>query len=407
MLKDNFKQLKLDPSLVYLDSANSTLILDQAVEAVIDTYSHYSNVSRGSYDLAEKNTNLLDDARKNIASFINANKNEIIFNYSATIGINQLGYGLLNTLKEGDIILLSIYEHNSNLLIWQKLAKDKKAKLLFFNPEINLKEQLNNKLKQKDYQKVKIISLTHASNVTGKLFNASLLFTEAKSLFKNVFTILDASQSISKVKIDVKKLNIDALVFSSHKVYGPSGVGVLYIEESKQKQIEPFLLGSQILDGLKDKYTYILKQDISRFEPGSLNLEGVLGLNASLSFIKKHQKKIYDHDKQLVDYFLEKLKKANLLDKLLTLNSESNNPLKAKQLGIFSLSSPSHPHDVSYFLNKNNIAVRAGKLCSDLFLDNIKKQEGVIRISFGMYTTLSDIDKFIKSYKETLKILEK
>ena len=131
MLKDNFKQLKLDPSLVYLDSANSTLILDQAVEAVIDTYSHYSNVSRGSYDLAEKNTNFLDDARKNIASFIGANQDEIIFNYSATIGINQLGYGLLNTLKEGDIILLSIYEHNSNLLIWQKIAKDKKIKLLF------------------------------------------------------------------------------------------------------------------------------------------------------------------------------------------------------------------------------------------------------------------------------------
>lgn len=407
MLKDNFKQLKLDPSLVYLDSANSTLILDQAVEAVIDTYSHYSNVSRGSYDLAEKNTNLLDDARKNIASFINANKNEIIFNYSATIGINQLGYGLLNTLKEGDIILLSIYEHNSNLLIWQKLAKDKKAKLLFFNSEISLKEQLKSKLKLEDYKKVKIISLTHASNVTGKLFNASLLFAEAKSLFKNVFTILDASQSISKTKIDVKKLNIDALVFSSHKVYGPSGVGVLYIEESKQKQIEPFLLGSQILDGLKDKYTYILKQDISRFEPGSPNLEGVLGLNASLSFIKKHQKEIYDHDKQLVDYFLKKLKQANLLDKLLTLNNESDSPLEAKQLGIFSLSSPSHPHDVSYFLNKNNITVRAGKLCSDLFLDGIKKQEGVIRISFGMYTTLSNIDKFIKSYKETLKILEK
>lgn len=407
MLKDNFKQLKLDPSLVYLDSANSTLILDQAVEAVIDTYSHYSNVSRGSYDLAEKNTNLLDDARKNIASFINANKNEIIFNYSATIGINQLGYGLLNTLKEGDIILLSIYEHNSNLLIWQKIAKDKKIKLLFFNSEISLKEQLKSKLKLEDYKKVKIISLTHASNVTGKLFNASLLFSEAKNLFKNVFTILDASQSISKTKIDVKKLNIDALVFSSHKVYGPSGVGVLYIEESKQKQIEPFLLGSQILDELKDKYTYSLKQDISRFEPGSPNLEGILGLNASLFFIKKHQKEIYDHDKQLVDYFLKKLKQANLLDKLLTLNNESDSPLEAKQLGIFSLSSPSHPHDVSYFLNKNNITVRAGKLCSDLFLDGIKKQEGVIRVSFGMYTTLSDIDKFIKSYKETLKILEK
>lgn len=407
MLKDNFKQLKLDPSLVYLDSANSTLILDQAVEAVIDTYSHYSNVSRGSYDLAEKNTNLLDDARKNIASFINANKNEIIFNYSATIGINQLGYGLSDSLKEDDIILLSIYEHNSNLLIWQKLAKDKKAKLLFFNPEISLKEQLNSKLKQRDYKKVKIISLTHASNVTGKLFNAKLLFTEAKSLFKNVFTILDASQSISKIKIDVKKLNIDALVFSSHKIYGPSGIGVLYIEKSKQNQVNSFLLGSQILDELKDKYSYSLKQGVSRFEPGTPNLEGVLGLNASLSFIKKHQKEIYDHDKQLVDYFLKKLKQANLLDKLLTLNNESDSPLEAKQLGIFSLTSSSHPHDVSYFLNKNNIAVRAGKLCSDLFLDDIKKEEGVIRISFGMYTTLSDIDKFIKNYKEILKILEK
>ena len=390
MLRDNFKQLKLNPSLIYLDSANSTLILNQAVEAVIDTYSHYSNVSRGSYDLAEKNTNLLDDARKNIASFIGANQDEIIFNYSATIGINQLGYGLSNNLEEDDIILLSIYEHNSNLLIWQKLAKDKKAKLLFFNPEINLKEQLKSKLKLEDYKKVKIISLTHASNVIGKLFNASLLFTEAKSLFKNVFTILDASQSIS-----------------SHKVYGPSGVGVLYIEKSKQNQVNSFLLGSQILDELKDKYTYSLKQGISRFEPGSPNLEGVLGLNASLFFIKKHQKEIYDHDKQLIDYFLEKLKQANLLDKLLSFDNKYNNPLKAKQLGIFSLISPSHPHDISYFLNKNNIAVRAGKLCSDLFLDDIKKEEGVIRVSFGMYTTLSDIDKFIKSYKETLKILEK
>ena len=407
MLKDNFKQFKLDPSLVYLDSANSTLILDQAVEAVINTYSHYSNVSRGSYDLAESNTNLLDDARKNIANFIGAKSNEIIFNYSATIGINQLGYGLSNNLEEDDIILLSIYEHNSNLLIWQKLTKDKKAKLLFFNPEINLKEQLKSKLKLEDYKKVKIISLTHASNVTGKLFDASLLFTEAKSLFKNVFTILDASQSISKTKIDIKELNADALVFSSHKVYGPSGIGVLYIEKSKQNQVNSFLLGSQILDELKDKYTYSLKQDISRFEPGSPNLEGILGLNASLSFIKKHQKEIYDHDEQLVNYFLEKLKQANLLDKLLSFDNKYNNPLKAKQLGIFSLTSSSHPHDVSYFLNKNNIAVRAGKLCSDLFLDDIKKQEGVIRVSFGMYTTLSDIDKFIKNYKETLKILEK
>ena len=388
MYRDDFPQLIKHPSLIYLDSANTTLKPKAVIDSVVSTYTDYANVSRGSYSLSEEITKRFEGVRRLVAQLLNAQSDEIIFTYSTTYGINQIAYGISHLLNKGDIILLSIYEHNSNILVWNAIAQSRNAEIVYFDPRTPLPDKYVNK--------VKILSLTAASNLTGELLPIKKILFEAQKIYPHVFTVVDACQAISKIAIDVRSLAVSALVFSPHKLYGPSGVGVLYLSKSAQMHLQPILLGSQTVESYSDN-NFILRSTLARFEPGTPNIEGVLGLGASLQYLNSiGLKKLYLHDQHLTEYFNEKASECALDKYILDTQIENH-------AGLFSLQSEVHPHDIAAILDAEySISVRSGLMCSHYPALLFGSQAGFIRISFGIYTDKEDIDTFLLAYGAVL-----
>ncbi|MDR1032880.1 MAG: cysteine desulfurase [Candidatus Nomurabacteria bacterium] len=384
MNREDFPVLIGDHRLVYLDSANTTLKPQCVVAAVNDYYETYSaNIGRATYDLSERATVAYGAARQKVADFIGADSSEVIFTHSATYAINQVAYGLAHTLRPGDVILLTNYEHNSNILVWQKIAANTGATVAYLGDDI----QLSN---------VKIFSYTLASNVTGEVFNHHALIAKLRKQGTKI--VVDAAQAVSKLPIDVRRLDCDFLVFSSHKLYGPSGVGVLYARAELQPTLEPLVYGSQTFAEIS-KHEFKLLNGVERFEPGTPNVEGVIGLGAAVDYLGSIGiNKVHEHDQKSVDYILSQLKHAGLLPYLVAQPKQ--------QIGVFSLAHPTiHPHDIAMLLNEQHIAVRAGKACSDILMQQLGLERGVVRISFGLYTFKSDVDTFIASYADIIKEL--
>lgn len=370
-IRQQFPMLVNHPDLVYLDSAATTLKPYSVIEAITNYYQNYNaNVGRSSYQIAEKATCELDDVRQMMADFIGANSPQnIIFTSSATSGLNQLAFGLTKLIKAGDIILISNYEHNSNIKPWQIIAKRQNACLKTW-PDDNI-----------DWSKVKVLAYCSASNVTGQLFSPSKLSQKVRANGGIVLT--DATQLAGRYPLEVKKLPIDGLVLSGHKIYAPSGVGVIYATNNLLTKLTPLLFGS----------------GDNPWEPGTPNIEGIIGLGAALKWIKQiGLSNIYHHDQELVSYATDRLRDYGLLPYLLE--------PAASRIGIMSLSHPSvHPHDIALYLDDQKIAVRTGLMCADHALKHLGLNQGAVRLSFGAYTTPTDIDQFIDCYKQAIQEL--
>ncbi len=388
MHRDDFPQLVEHPSLIYLDSANTSLKPQAVIDSVISTYTNYANVSRGSYSLSEDITKKFEDTRHLVAQLINAQSDEIVFTHSTTYGINQIAYGISHLLNKDDIILLSIYEHNSNIVSWNAIAQSRNAKVVFFDPRIPLPDKYSDQ--------VKILSLTAVSNLTGECLPIKKILSEAQRMYPDIFTVVDACQAISKIAIDVRSLNVSALTFSSHKLYGPSGVGILYLSKTAQEQVRPTLLGSQAVESYDDN-KFTLKDTVAKFEPGTPNIEGVIGFGASLRYLNSiNLKNLHSHDQRLTDYFNKKARK-------LTLNKYILDTGLNGHAGLFSLQSEVHPHDIAAILDtKYSISVRSGLMCSHHPALLFGSQAGFIRASFGIYTNEKDIDAFLLAYSAIL-----
>lgn len=384
MFRDDFPLLVNQPKLVYLDSANTSLKPQIVVNSVKNYYENYSaNIGRATYDLSEFATKMYDSARAKIADFINANSNEIIFTHSATYAINQVAFGLQNLLQNGDIILLTEYEHNSNIVVWQKIAAKTGAKIAYIDEKF-------------DENKVKIFSYNFASNVTGEIFNHDELAKKIRA--RGGFVLIDATQIVGRKSINVADFSCDFLVFSSHKIYGPSGIGALFARSETQSKLESFVFGSQTFSEISRQNVEFLNNN-SRFEPGTPNIEGAIGFGAAIDFLNKiSMKKVQKHDENLTNYAKNEIEKNGLAKYL----------IGEPKIGIFSFNHEIiHPHDFALLLNQENIAVRAGKICSDILMQKLKLDRGITRISFGIYTTKSDIDKFICEYKKIIEKLQK
>jgi cysteine desulfurase/selenocysteine lyase len=381
----DFPILKNHPDLVYLDSANTTLKPQPVIDAITDYYQNYNaNIGRATYQLAEQATSAYNNARQKIAQFINAQADETIFTYSTTYAINQAAQGLKNILMPNDIILLTEYEHNSNILVWQKVAQQTKAKIAYLddNPPLD---------------RVKIFAYTLVSNVNGQIFDHTKLVQVLKN--QGATILVDAAQAISKLPIDVAKLNCDFLVFSSHKLYGPSGVGALYTKAKLQPKLQPLIYGSQTFADISRQDVQLLSS-VEKFEPGTPNVEGVIGLGAAVDYLSKiGMSKVQLHDQALITHAKKQFQKLGL-SKYLVAPTQN-------QVGVFSFTYPRiHPHDFALFLDADQIAVRAGKVCSDILIQKLKLSRGVVRISFGLYTTKKDIDKFAESYRKITERLD-
>ncbi len=391
-IKSSFPIFQNQTKLVYLDNAATTQICAPSLNAMNEYYLKYrANVHRGVYELAEKATTEFENARAEIAKFINAEKDEIIFTSGTTHGLNLLAQSLSPRLTHRDNIVLTRLEHHSNLVPWQEMAKRYGFEIRFIELTADFQIDIASAKKLID-KNTKIVSFALVSNVLGTVTPASELIKLAKA--SGAFSIIDAAQAAAHLPIDVKKLDCDFLVLSGHKMYGPSGIGILYGKKKLlEESIEPFFYGGEMVS----EVTYDLanwNEVPNRFEAGTPNIAGAIGLGAAAKFIMDlGWTNIMEQENKLTEYVISKL------IPLVSIFGPIQN-----RTGVFSFSIPKiHPHDVGEILNRDQIAIRVGFHCAEP-LHRLYNLPGTARISFGIYNSKKDIDKAVVGIKKARKI---
>ncbi len=394
-----FLNLKVNgKNIVYLDNAATT----QKPQVIIDNIAKFyrgenGNPHRGAHYLAMKSTEVYEEARETVRKFINAKSpNEIVFVRNATEALNLLAYSYgLNNLKKGDEILISIMEHHSNLVPWQMVAKKTGAilKYLYVDKDGQIPfEEIENKVNKN----TKIFSCTLASNVLGTVPDAKKII---KYVRKNSDAVIisDGAQYVPHHKIDVCDLDCDFLVFSGHKMYSATGIGVLYGKEELLNSLSPFLSGGDMIEYVyEDKSTFL--KSPQRFEAGTQNVEGAVSLAAAINYVESiGLEKIDEYEKYLTKYCYEKISKLNYLD-VYTTPDENRAPVISFNF------KQAHPHDVASILDNYGIAVRSGHHCAQV-LHRFLGCNFSVRASFAIYNTVEEVDYFIEHLEDVRRML--
>ena len=397
-IKKDFPLLE-NENITYLDSGATTQKPIQVIKAVEEFYQKYNaNPHRGAYSLSVEATEQYENTRTKIAKFINAkHREEIIFSKNATESLNLIAYSYgLDNLKKDDEVVISIMEHHSNLVPWQKVTKKTGSKLnyMYINDEFELTdEEIENKITDK----TKIVGITHVSNVLGTINNVKKIIKYAHK--KGAIVIVDASQSIPHMKIDVQDLDADFLVFSGHKMLAPLGIGVLYGKKEILNKMSPFLMGGDMIE-------YVYEQDTTfaplpnKFEAGTQNVEGVIGLGAAIDYIENlGYDKIQEIEKEVLSYAREELSKLDFLNLYITPNE--NNHSSVISFNIKGI----HPHDVASILDSEGVCVRSGNHCAQPLM-RFLGIDSTCRASFYIYNT-EDVDKLVSALNKAYDMFKK
>lgn len=395
-IKTKFPIFTTHPDLVYLDSGASGLKCAPAIEAMKKYYTENgTNIHRGLYDLSEAATEQYEAARRTVANFIKARPSEIIFTSGTTGSLNLAARLLEQKITAGDEIVLTRFEHHANLIPWQQMATRTGAILKFI--EIDADYHLDwDSARKIITPKTKIVAFTAGSNVTGTIIMPWSFITLIKQV--GAYTVVDAAQYAAHREIDVKAWDADLVAFSGHKIYGPTGIGVLYGKAELLAELEPVSFGGDMIREVTyEKATWA--DAPAKFEPGTPPIAEAIGLAAAIKFIESiGWGEIYEHEQELINYTLTKL--ANLVQII--------GPSGDKRLPVFSFTlGDVHPHDVAEILNRAQVAVRAGHHCAQPLMGYLGIQ-GTTRASYGVYTTTADIDKFISALidvKEIFKVV--
>ena len=388
-IKRDFPLLE-NENITYLDSGATTQKPIQVINAVEEFYQRYNaNPHRGAYSLSVEATEQYENTRTKIAKFINAkHKEEIIFSKNATESLNLIAYSYgMDNLKKDDEVVISIMEHHSNLVPWQKMTKQTGSKLnyMYINENYEIPdEEIENKITDK----TKIVGITHVSNVLGTINNVKKVIKYAHK--KGTIVIVDASQSIPHMKIDVQDLDADFLVFSGHKMLAPLGIGVLYGKREILNKMTPFLMGGDMIE-------YVYEQDTTfaplpnKFEAGTQNVEGVIGLGAAIDYIENlGYDKIQEIEHEILSYARKELSKLDYLTLYTTPNEENHSSVISFNIkGV-------HPHDVASILDSEGVCVRSGNHCAQPLM-RFLGIDSTCRASFYMYNTKEDVDKLVKA----------
>jgi len=371
---------------IYLDSAASTQKPKVVIDAITDLYTnYYSNIHRSVYHYSQLSTERYENAREIIRKFINANRfEEIIFTSGATESLNLIAYSYARfNLQEGDEIIITEMEHHANIVPWQQLAKEKNLILKY----IPINER--GELVWEEYAKLlsprtKIVSLVHISNSLGTINPVKEIFAKAKKV--GVVTCLDASQSIQHTQIDVQDLDCDFLAFSGHKLYGPTGIGVLYGKFDLLDKMVPFKTGGDMIKSVTLEKT-IFADLPERFEAGTQNIEGAIGLAAAVIYFQSLGiDRILEYENHLLNYATEKIMEIPEVKIIGTAE---------KKASIISfILEDIHPHDIGTILDKQGIAIRTGQHCTQ----PVMKCFGIpatARASLAFYNTEEDINVLI------------
>ena len=388
-----FNQKINDETLVYLDNAATSQIPKFVEEKVRDfNEKERANVHRGVHTLGLRATNQYESSRQKVANFIGANNaKEVIFTSGCTDSLNLVAasFGEQN-IQAGDEILVSIMEHHSNLLPWQQLAKRKQAKLNFI--EINSDGLLDiENLKSKISSKTRIVALTHVSNVLGTINPIKELTDLAHE--KGAIVVVDGAQAVGHFPIDVAQLNVDFYAFSGHKMFAPTGIGVLYGKKDLLDKMPPYRLGGEMIANVtREAATWA--EVPYKFEAGTPNIAGAIGLGAAIDYLQSLDfELIQKHEQELTSYALEKLK--NVLGLTIYGPQKGNG-----RIGVISFNLKNiHPHDLATALDLNGIEVRAGHHCAQPLMASLDT-ESTVRASLSIYNTKDDIDKLVSSLHE-------
>ena len=397
--KDDFPILK-NRDISYLDSGATTQKPQCVIDAVENYYKMYNaNPHRGAYSLSIEATEAYENTRAKIAKFINAeNPEQIIFSKNATESLNLLAYSYgLDNLQSEDEVVLSIMEHHSNLVPWQYVTKKTGStlKYMYINNEYELTRE---EIEEKITDKTKIVGITHVSNVLGTINNVKEIINYAHS--KGAIVIVDASQSIPHMRIDVQDLDADFLVFSAHKMLAPLGLGVLYGKKSILDAMRPFIMGGDMIE-------YVYEQDTTfamlpnKFEAGTQNVEAVVGLGTAIDYIEKiGYDKIQEAEKEVVSYAREELSKLDYVKMYITPNEENHSAVISFNVeGV-------HPHDVASILDSIGVCVRSGNHCAQPLM-RFLNIDSTCRASFYLYNTKEDVDRLVKGLEKTYNMFSK
>ena len=384
----------LNKNIIYFDNSATTLKPKCVIDAMNDYYENYSaNAHRGDYNISFKVDDEIDQAREAVKKFINARrKEEIIFTSGATESLNMIVFGFFeNILKENDEVILSKSEHASNILPWYILSLKKKIKLKFIPLDEDNKITIQNLLRTIT-DKTRVISLAHITNVVGDIRNINEIIEIAHS--NNIYTVVDASQSIPHIKTNIKEMDPDFLVFSGHKMCGPTGIGVLYGKYELLLKMLPFKFGGGMNESFNEE-KLILENIPTRFEAGTQNIAGIIGLKYAINYIESiGLDEIHKHEIYLKNYLIKRLKEIPYI-KIYNENSESSIVLINAD-NILS-------GDLGLYLNSKNICVRSGTHCAKMLKEESNFND-TVRISLYFYNTYEEIDKLIDALKNKNEI---
>lgn len=382
----------------FLDSTATTQKPLPVIQIMDDFYrEHYSSVKRGVYQISEKTTQAFEKTRKQIASFINAaSENEIIFTSGTTASINLVAWSYgRKFLTSGDEILISALEHHANIVPWQLIAEERGAKLSVI-PVSDDADLLLNSLENLIIPgKTKIVAITHISNVTGTINPIAEVIKKVRQLSPETKILIDAAQSIAHLKIDVQNLDCDFLAFSGHKMYGPTGVGVLYGKYKILESMPPLFGGGEMIQSVSfEKTTFA--QPPARFEAGTPPIAEVIGLGTAVQWIEETGiENIRAHESEILEYMLEQFKGIPEIQVL-------GNPKARGSLVSITLKNI-HAHDAAMILDEENIAVRSGHHCAEPVMKRFQVP-ATLRFSLGAYTEKWEIDRAILALKRVIKL---
>ena len=378
--------------IAYLDNSATTQKPESVVRAICGYYGGCNaNPHRGVYELSIKATKIYEEARRKVAKFLNAKSaREIIFTKNATESLNLIAYSYgLNNLHAGDEILISIAEHHSNLVVWQRVAKATGAKLnyIYLNPDGNLsQEDIDKKLSER----TKILAVTQISNVLGIVNDIKKLAEQAHKV--GAIIVVDGAQSVPHIPVDVRDLDADFLVFSGHKLMSPMGIGILYGKEKILEEMPPFLSGGDMIEYVEEQETTFAELP-QKFEAGTQNVGGAAGLSAAIYYLQSVGFDTIERiEKDLTSFAISELKKIPYVE---LYGCDAPNKIGIITFNIKDV----HPHDVATILDAQGVAIRAGHHCAQPLIKYLG-QNATCRASFYFYNTRQDVERLIEAIQK-------
>lgn len=382
--------------LVYFDNAGTTLKPIQVVEAVNDYYLNYcANCHSDDFSLGQYAGQKYEEARTKVAKFINAESKEVVFTSGDTASLNLVTYALADLLEAGDEVLLTVAEHASNTLPWYKIAKDKGIVINFIQLDKDGRLTVEN-VEKAITPKTKVISIAHVTNVLGYVADIKGICQVAHR--HNIYVIVDGAQSVPHIKTDVKDLDCDFLCFSGHKMCGPTGIGVLYGKYEHLLKLNPPFTGGGMNARFDVCGNYTLSLPPARFEPGTPNIAGAIGLGAAVDYLTKiGMDNIEKYERELKDYAVKRL-----LEEVpgVTIYNANN------EVGIVTFNLKDiFAQDIGTHFNSYGICVRTGLHCAKT-LPELTKTPATVRASLSFYNTFEEVDRFIEVAKKGDEFLD-